>query len=161
MANPPRKILFVCLGNICRSPAAHTAFEAHLAKAGLAGEFTVESCGMGDWHVGELADSRMRETARRHGATITHRARHFRADDLETFDLILAMDEDNKRSLLSFAKKESQRAKIRLLREFDEDADAPLEVPDPYYGGPKEFEEVWTLVDRCTARLLSRLTATP
>lgn len=161
MSHPPRKILFVCLGNICRSPAAHTTFEAQLARAGLSEDFTVDSCGMGDWHVGEPADPRMRETAKRHGAEITHRARHFDDKDFERFDLILAMDEDNKRALVARARTDSHRTKIRLLREWDEDVDAPLEVPDPYYGGAKDFEEVWNMVDRCTARLLAHLTRAP
>jgi protein-tyrosine phosphatase len=71
------------------------------------------------------------------------------------------MDEDNKRALVARARTDSHRTKIRLLREWDEDMDAPLEVPDPYYGGTKDFEEVWNMVDRCTARLLAHLTRAP
>src|SRR6185369_13587713 len=107
----PTRVLFVCLGNICRSPAAETAFAALVAEAGLADDFAIDSAGTGAWHVGEPADARMRESAARRGLTITSIARQVSRDDFERFDLIVAMDADNARALRRLAPK-SHASKI-------------------------------------------------
>lgn len=148
----PVRILFVCLGNICRSPAAEAAFAHAVAKAGLANHFVIDSAGTGRWHVGEPADERMRQAATARGLEVTSIAREVRAEDFERFDHILAMDRDNLRTLTARAPA-SHRAKVRLFRDFDPVAPG-LDVPDPYYGGPEGFEDVLDIVTRTSLSLL-------
>ncbi len=150
-----KKILFVCLGNICRSPLAEGVF-LHLAhQAGRGHEFEADSCGMGNWHAGEHPDPRSQAVARKHGVTLNHRARQFDRSDFKNFDLIIAMDHDNKSNLLSFSNlKPEELAKIKLLREYDPEANGNLNVPDPYYGGADGFELVYQMVERAGKRLL-------
>ena len=150
------KILFVCAGNICRSPLAEGVF-AHLAgQAGRGGDYEIDSAGMGGWHAGELADPRSRAIAKAHGINIDHhRVRQFDRRDYDHFDLIVAMDGDNKSDLLSFSSlTPAHRAKVKLLREFDPQADGHLDVPDPYYGGPGGFENVYQMIERSAKELL-------
>lgn len=153
-----KKILFVCMGNICRSPLAEGVF-VHLAQqAGRADEFEVDSCGTGGWHAGQLADPRSRAVAQAHGLNLTHRARQFQKSDIQNFDLILVMDGENQRDLASFTNvKPEQAAKVKLLREFDPQANGDLEVPDPYYGGPEGFETMYQMVERSARKLLESL----
>ena len=113
----PTRVLFVCLGNICRSPAAEAAFEHAATEAGLAGEFEIDSAGTGAWHVGEPADRRMRDAGQRRGIKMTSRARQVSDDDFKTFDHILAMDMTNLRALRRQAPVE-YRNKIRLFRDL-------------------------------------------
>ncbi len=147
-----KKVMFVCLGNICRSPLAHAVFEKRAFEAGL--DIKVESCGTGAWHVGEPADSRMRRTAESHGVTINHLARKFQPSDLKEYDLIIPMDKANRKELQRVADAE-QLKKIRLMREWDPKGGA--EVPDPWYGGPEGFETVFEIVDRSCAALVDEL----
>jgi protein-tyrosine phosphatase len=150
------RILFVCLGNICRSPAAEGVF-AHLAKeAGLAGRFEIASAGTGSWHVGELADARMREAASRRQVTLTSLARQVSADDFHDFDYIFAMDSTNLRHLRKMAPR-GHRAALHLFRDFDPESPGD-DVPDPYYGGDAGFEEVLDIVTRTGRALLTHLT---
>lgn len=139
------KILLVCLGNICRSPAAEAALRSALAGAGLDGRVEVDSAGTGDWHVGEPPDRRMVEAARRAGLRLEGRARKVTPDDLADFDLVLAMDRDNLRTLQALAPGAEARGRIRLFREFEPGADGE-DVPDPYYGGRAGFERVLEIV---------------
>lgn len=150
-----RKILFVCLGNICRSPAAEGVFLHLLREAGLETEFEVDSAGTGGWHAGESADRRMREAAKRRGIHLPSVARQVRTEDFERFDLILAMDADNRQALVSKAPTE-HRHKVRLFREWDELGPGE-DVPDPYYGGPEGFELVLDMVTRAGRSLLLEL----
>jgi len=150
MAN--MKVMFVCLGNICRSPLAHAVFESVAREEGL--DVFVESCGTGNWHVGEPADSRMRKTAKEHGVVIDHHARQFQPSDLDDYDLIIPMDKGNLRDLKKFARPEHQE-KIHLLREWD--PDGGTEVPDPWFGGPEGFETVFDIVDRSCRVLAASL----
>jgi len=138
-----KKIMFVCLGNICRSPLAHAVFEKKAADAGL--DMIVESCGMGAWHVGEPADARMRRTAQSHGIIINHSARPFNPSDLDDYDLIIPMDMSNLKDLKRYARSE-HLDKIHLMREWD--PQGGTEVPDPWYGGPEGFDTVFEIVDR-------------
>ena len=153
----PIRVLFVCLGNICRSPAAEAAF-LHLVKhAGRQAEFVVDSAGTGAWHVGERADPRMREAGARRGIEVTSVARQVAPDDFERFDWILAMDASNLRALRRMAPA-AHHDKIRLFRDLDPDC-AGEDVPDPYYGNAVDFDEVLDIVTRAARALLVELTA--
>jgi protein-tyrosine phosphatase len=160
------KILFVCLGNICRSPLAEGLF-LHLAKQrGLSDRFEVDSCGIGDWHVGHKADPRSQAVAHRNGITLLCTARQVESPgDFENFDLLVAMDGSNRRDLLELSPKE-HRGKIRLMREWDPERDAgdgkeAPEVPDPYYGGPRGFDDMYAMLRRSCKKLLDELANTP
>ena len=164
---PPERIrvLFVCLGNICRSPLAEGVF-LHLAeKAGVADRFEVDSAGTGDWHVGERPDPRARAVARQHGVKLPSLARQVEPADFDRFDHIVAMDRENLWALERMARERSSggsRAEIHLLRVDDpdrEEGDDRHDVPDPYYGGPGGFEEVYRMVHRSAEALLARLLA--
>lgn len=155
---PKKKLLFVCLGNICRSPLAHAAFDAHVKKAGLSDTFFTESSGTGGWHTGENADPRTREVGAKNGVPVDHLARKFHASDLREYDLILAMDKANLRDILRHAKSPEEKKKVRLMRDFDP-SPGDGEVPDPYYGGPADFQNVFDIVDRSTKNLLDRILA--
>jgi|SRR5690606_6973904 len=150
----PMRILFVCLGNICRSPAAEAALRDALAEAGLADSVEVDSAGTGDWHIGEPPDPRMVAAAAEAGLTLRGRARLVTREDFETADLILVMDRANLADVRALAPDDAARDKVRLFREFDDGADGD-EVPDPYFGGPEGFAEVVDIV-RAAARGLVR-----
>jgi protein-tyrosine phosphatase len=149
------KVLFVCMGNICRSPAAEGAFRDLVEKAGLSDEFMIDSAGTGAWHEGEPADRRMRRAAERRGLTLTSLARAVRPDDYEHFDVILAMDTDNLRTLRKRAPA-AHHHKIRLFRDLDPE-EPGLDVPDPYYGPDGGFEDVLDIVTRTSQALLEEL----
>ncbi len=151
----PTRILFVCLGNICRSPTAEGVFRALAERREMAAGLVIDSAGTGGWHVGEPADRRMQAACRQRGYTLTSRARQVADADFERFDLIFAMDRDNERDLLARCP-DAHRAKIRLFRELDPEPGSP-DLPDPYYGGPEGFEEVVNIVERCSKRLLDEL----
>ena len=146
------KVMFVCLGNICRSPLAHAVFEDLVEKEGLPVE--TESCGMGSWHVGEPSDGRMRRTAAGHGVNISHYARAFRPSDLDEYDLVIPMDRQNLKDLKRYARSEHMD-KIHLMREWD--LEGGVEVPDPYYGGDQGFENVYDIVERSCRSLIADL----
>jgi protein-tyrosine phosphatase len=155
------RILFVCLGNICRSPTAEGVMR-HLAReAGLEDAIEIDSAGTGGWHVGSPPDERATDAAQRRSIVLEGAARRFSPDDFGSFDLIVAMDAANARDLLALAPSEEAAAKVRLLREFDpaSDGSGDLDVPDPYYGGPGGFDEVLDLVEAATRGLLDRLRA--
>jgi protein-tyrosine phosphatase len=135
------RILFVCLGNICRSPTAHAATLEALIDAGVANHVELDSAGIGDWHIGRDTDERMRTAADADGLTLHGPARQVTADELAGWDLILAMDHDNLAHLRAMAHDDEVRARIRLFRDYDPDAPT-AEVPDPYYGGSQGFSEV-------------------
>ncbi len=134
------RILLVCLGNICRSPTAEAALREALAEAGLDDRVTVDSAGTGDWHLGESPDPRMVDAAAAAGLTVDGTARQITAADFQA-DLILVMDAANLRDVRALAPDDAARAKVRLYREFEENAD-DTEVPDPYYGGSEGFAAV-------------------
>lgn len=152
------RILFVCLGNICRSPTAEATMRALVREAGLQDEIEIDSAGTGSWHVGEAPDRRAVSAARKRGLALEGAAREVSARDFEDFDLILAMDSANLRALRRIAPSEAARSKARLLREFDPDSGADdlhgRDVPDPYYGAAGGFEEVLDLVDAACRGLL-------
>jgi protein-tyrosine phosphatase len=153
------RLCFVCLGNICRSPTAEGVMRAIVHEAGLASRITIASAGTGAWHVGELPDPRTRAAARARGLELTSKARLFVQADLERFDYVLAMDGSNLQNLQRMARTPRERARIHLLRAFDATAPAGAEVPDPYYGGPKGFDEVLDMCERACRGLLAHLRA--
>ena len=153
------RVMFVCTGNICRSPLAHAVFSQKARKAGLGNRFVIESSGTTAYHEGDQADPRMRKTARAHNVRIDHRARHFSVHDFENYDLILAMDRSNLASLRRMASNGEADGKLKLFRDFDPEASPNAEVPDPYYGGPDGFEHVYEMVDRTCDSLLAELTS--
>lgn len=148
-----KKILFVCLGNICRSVAAEEVFRHTVAEAGRADEFELDSAGLIDYHQGELADPRMRSHAARRGYKLTHRSRPVVAADFSRFDLIIGMDAANLRGLRALARTEAEEKKIRLMADYlIEHADT--HVPDPYYGDADDFEHVLDLLEDASRGLL-------
>lgn len=148
-------VLFVCMGNICRSPTAEGVFRYYVEEAGLADLFEIDSAGTHAYHVGEPPDRRSQQAAERRGFSLADiRARRVAAEDFERFHHIIAMDEDNLVLLHEQAAAE-QRAKIRLFLEY---ASGPeTEVPDPYYGGATGFERVLDLVEDASRGLLEAL----
>src|SRR5438093_664410 len=143
-----RAILFVCTGNICRSPTAEAVLRHLAAEAGI--ELRIASAGIGDWHVGSAPDERAQHHAKGRGYDLSAlRARQVRASDLAEFDLILAMDRGHLRALERMAPRET-RHKLRLFL-------AARDVPDPYYGGPEGFEQVLDLVEAACRALLQEL----
>jgi low molecular weight protein-tyrosine phosphatase len=153
------RVLFVCMGNICRSPTAEGVMRALVREAGLEATVELDSAGTGSWHVGSSPDARAVAAARARGVVLEGSARQVRSEDFDEFDLVLAMDRANMRELRRLARRDEQRAKLRLLREFDEASagDDDLEVPDPYYGAPGGFEEVLDLVQAACAGLLAQI----
>jgi len=151
----PDKVLFVCLGNICRSPTAEGVFRTLVERAGLSAEITIDSAGTGSWHVGEPPDARMRRAARRHGYELGGVARRVEPSDFEEFDHVLAMDADNLANLRR-ACPPPHADKVRLFGDYDSDAPG-ADVPDPYYGGESGFDVVVKMVERCSERLLEQL----
>ena len=154
-----KKICFVCLGNIVRSPLAENLF-LHQADAGnVVEKYEVDSAGTSAYHIGERPDARMRRVAASHGLTYDGEARRFLKRDLDYFDLIIAMDRENIFDLEYLISADDHREKIHLLREFDPLAEEGAIVPDPYYGGIHGFEEVYKIVERSTLGLLQALEA--
>jgi len=153
----PYRIGVVCLGNICRSPVAEVVLTERLADAGLAGRVEVDSCGLGDWHVGHPMDERAAACLARAGYDASrHRARQLDpgwTDPASGHDLLLAMDAGHRRELLAAGADPDRVWMFRALDPVDPGAD----VPDPYYGGPDGFEEVLAMVERTSAVLAQRL----
>jgi protein-tyrosine phosphatase len=149
------RILFVCMGNICRSPTAEGVFRYHAEQAGQAERLHIDSAGTHAYHTGEPPDHRARAAAQRRGMSLDGiRARRVTTTDFEQFDLIIAMDEDNLERLREEAPDEHQ-AKLRLFLEYGEASER--EVPDPYYGGSAGFERVLDLVEDASRGLLETL----
>lgn len=145
------RVLFVCMGNICRSPLAQGVFEDVLRREGLSGEVFVDSAGTGPWHVGEPPDARAQKSARLRGLDLgSQRARRVTPDDCRSFDYVLTMDEENYRMVSALCR---GSAVVRPFLDFA--ADSPeREVPDPYYGGPDGFERVLDLIEAASEGLL-------
>ena len=153
------RVLFVCMGNICRSPTAEGVFRKLVSDAGLADHIHVESAGTHAYHVGEPPDRRAQAAAERRGVTLADiRARRVDEQDFDAFDLILAMDRDNL-AVLAERAGEARRAELRLFLEYAASS-REREVPDPYYGGAAGFERVLDLVETAAAGLLQELRRT-
>lgn len=148
------------MGNICRSPLAEGVFRHLAAEADLAAHFTVDSAGIGAWHEGERPDPRSIQVAAEHGVALEGTARQIVAEDLRTFDVVLAMDRDNLAALEELSASAGGTARLHLLREFDPGADGD-EVPDPYYGGPHGFERTYRMIHAACEGLLRELRPVP
>ncbi len=149
------KVLFVCLGNICRSPAAEGVFLHVLDERGLSSQFVVDSAGTSSFHVGERADARMREHAGRRGIELPSRARQFVANDFKTFDAIIVMDDSNYENCLKLAKSDEDQKRLLKMADFCPQSGLS-EVPDPYYGGAQGFEQVLDMVQEGCENLLKK-----
>jgi protein-tyrosine phosphatase len=140
------KVLFVCLGNICRSPLAEAVFNHKIKQLNLHHHISADSCGTGDYHIGDQPDPRTIKTAKKNGVEIWHQARQLSAKDLTGFDYVFAMDEQNKRGILRLPDADKHTHKIKLMREFDPQGQG--DVPDPYYGTMNDFQHVFEMLDR-------------
>ena len=151
-------VLFVCLGNICRSPAAEAIFINLLEKKGLTDGFIVDSAGTGSWHIGKKADYRMRIAAERRDINILSRARQITSDDFEAFNYILAMDDSNFRNIQDLKNRTSPAdfasiKKIQNFRSFFNEQ----EVPDPYFGGDEGFDNVLDILEDSVSGFLESI----
>jgi protein-tyrosine phosphatase len=151
-----KQILFVCLGNICRSPAAEAVFNALIEKNGLENEISCDSVGIAAYHIGASADYRMRQFGLKRGYNLTSIARQFDTDDFDRFDYILGMDKQNVRDLKSMARNETDRKKIFMMTDFCIDKKYNS-VPDPYFGGDAGFELVLDILEDACDGLLKKL----
>lgn len=149
------KICFVCLGNICRSPTAEGVFQHLVKERGLDSYFEIDSAGTSAYHEGEAANSKAQRTAKKYGVTLHSRARQLKVQDMEYYDLILAMDSENLSNIERMVNGDTND-KVGLLRDFDPKP-GNGEVPDPYYGGIRGFENVYQIVKRSCEKLLDEL----
>jgi len=140
------KVLFVCLGNICRSPLAEAIFKHKISSSALASIVEADSCGTANYHVGDMPDPRTIANARKNGIGIQHLGRQLKDADLAKFDFIFAMDESNYHNILRLDTRRQYEHKISLMRTFDPFGTG--DVPDPYYGTERNFQEVFDILDR-------------
>jgi protein-tyrosine phosphatase len=158
----PLKILFVCLGNICRSPTAEGAMQHLVNQKNLGAYYEISSAGTAAYHEGEPANGKSRMVAERQGVKLLSRAQRIHADDFDYYDLILAMDAENLENLRKHPAAKNAHDKLHLFRVFDPEVKASEkkpEVPDPYYGGIQGFEEVFEMIMRTADELLKQLEA--
>ena len=151
------RILFVCLGNICRSPAAHGVMERLVEERGVADRFEIDSAGLYGGHAGDLPDNRMRAHARRRGLNLTHRSRQVRESDFDRFDIIVAMDDSNYDRLRAMAPTPEDEKKVVKMADFFTQHPWADCVPDPYYDGAEGFENALDLIEDGCLTLLERV----
>lgn len=155
------RILFICLGNICRSPAAQGVMQQMVDDRGLAHRFSIDSAGIGGWHTGNLPDARMRRHGKKRGYDFSHRARQFdAATDFDEFDLIVTMDEQNHRDITRMASDDDDRGKVVRMSDYLKAHPDATSVPDPYYGGEQDFELALDLIEDGCENLLKELVCT-
>lgn len=153
------KVLFVCLGNICRSPMAEGIFKRMVDQEGLSNKVFTDSAGTSRTHAGSLPDPRMREVAEQHGITLTHKSRQLGFGDFYDFHYIVAMDNENYEDIMAERPiHDDHRAQIVMMREFDlERHENEMDVPDPYYGGQKGFDDLYSMLHRSCHVLLNHI----
>ncbi|MEV7619348.1 low molecular weight protein-tyrosine-phosphatase [Microbacterium sp. NPDC089321] len=158
MTDPdPFRVIFVCTGNICRSPMAEVVLRALSEQRGLGSRVVSRSAGTGDWHVGERADERTLDALNRRGLDGSlHRAKQFSAASFAENDLIIALDRTHERILRAWARTEDDEGKVILLRAYDPTASS-MDVPDPYYAGPTMFDSVLGMIETATRGLFAQL----
>ncbi len=150
----PKTVLFVCLGNICRSPAAQGILQRMAAEDLAISDLNIESCGLGDWHIGQLPDERMRKAAETRGFILTSRAQLFQPSFFDKFDYILAADNEILHHLQRHASTPEHKAKVHLITAFSSRYQNQ-EIPDPYYGGDAAFDFVLDIIeDSCEGLLI-------
>lgn len=147
------KILFVCLGNICRSPLAEGVFASYVSQKGYDAVLRCDSAGTAGYHIGSDPDHRSIKTARDYGIELCHKGRKLSLADFQEFDYILAMDQNNYRDIQDLGRKANGKANVFLFRDFDPEGKG--DVPDPYYGGMPDFEEVYQMCYRTSENLLT------
>lgn len=153
-----KRILFICLGNICRSPSAEAIMKHYVKERGLEEQFFIDSAGISGYHSGDPADKRMQQHAILRGYELTSLSRKFYPDaDFEGFDMIIGMDDQNVRDLRQMATTEEERGKIYKMTDFCQRFSYRDSVPDPYYGGDSGFELVLDLLEDAVEGLLERL----
>ncbi len=152
-----KRVLFVCLGNICRSPLAEGIFQNMVEEENLSDQIMCDSAGTSGWHIGESPDPRSEEVANRHGLSLNHKGRKLTNSDLDTFDIIVAMDKSNYahiRTMQNF--KNIDPSKLVMMREFD-DMGNGKDVPDPYYDADDGFQKVYEILSRSCKNLLEEI----
>ena len=151
------EISFVCLGNICRSPLAQGVFQDLVNREKLDQKIFISSAGTGNWHIGNLPDERMRQTAQSKGIKLTSQAQQFQSEDFNRFNLILAMDHSNLARLTEIAPSNLPPDKLMLFRSFDPECNGDEDVPDPYYGGTQGFEKVYMMLEEACSIIAEKL----
>lgn len=157
MSKTKKRLLFVCLGNICRSPAAEGVMRKLVDDAALTDEYFIDSAGIGSWHVGQLPDQRMRRCGASRGYDFSSHARQISADDFSCFDLILVMDKENLRIVRGMAPDYDSSQRVRLLASYCTQHPGTTVIPDPYYGDESDFNYALDLVEDACAGLLDNL----
>ena len=150
------KVLFVCLGNICRSPLAEGIFDQMVKEQGLQHQITCDSCGTAAYHLGSQPDSRTVSNAKENGLILNHQARKFDGSDLDRFDHILVMDRSNFEDVSQYVEHMEHSSKISLMRKYDTEV-PNADVPDPYYGGSTGFQNVYDILYRSCGELLDAI----
>ena len=157
MKSSNHTVLFICLGNICRSPAAEVIMKAKVEEKGLASQFYIDSAAIGPWHVGQLPDSRMRRCGAAHGYCFDSHARQFDKSDFAKFDYIVVMDNDNYRAITRMASSDEEREKVVCMASYLRQHRDYTTVPDPYYGDESDFELVITLLEDALEGLIEEI----
>lgn len=157
MKSGKHTVLFICLGNICRSPAAEGIMKSLVEKEGMSDDFFIDSAAIGSWHIGQLPDSRMRKCSAEHGYRFDSHARQFQKSDFQHFDLIVVMDNENYRAITSMASSQADKDKVVRIADYLTHHREYTTVPDPYYGDYSDFELVIELLEDACQGLLDSI----
>lgn len=157
MKSGKHTVLFICLGNICRSPAAEGIMKSLVEKEGMSDDFFIDSAAIGSWHIGQLPDSRMRKCGTEHGYRFDSHARQFQKSDFQRFDLIVVMDNENYRAITSMASSQADKDKVVRIADYLTHHREYTTVPDPYYGDYSDFELVIELLEDACQGLLDSI----
>lgn len=157
MKSGKHTVLFICLGNICRSPAAEGIMKSLVEKEGMSDDFFIDSAAIGSWHIGQLPDSRMRKCGAEHGYRFDSHARQFQKSDFQHFDLIVVMDNENYRAITSMASSQADKDKVVRIADYLTHHREYTTVPDPYYGDYSDFELVIELLEDACQGLMDSI----